>query len=152
MEKRAKYSLQEYSESVENLPYTDTLLQVRKFVMGQRSSGEGYCHPIAKLNSNVIPDLEQMAGEYIAPDGSRLDHGFNYDKKRNIYVDATADQFGEEAITIYPLPCKTLEVSSLKTFFERYLEFGNLFTGRDLGLHIAFLRNAQLLKKSKQTL
>lgn len=138
MAARTKFALLEYSGSVDRLPYVDSLIQVRRFMEGKSETGSVHCHTIAKLNSDVIPDLEQVAGDYIAADGSRFDHGFNYDPKRRLYLDSSGNQFGEGRIVVYTLPCKTLEVNPVKTILERYFNLVNLLTGEDLLLRREF--------------
>jgi hypothetical protein len=139
---KTKFELLEYSECVERLPYTGPLIQIRKFMEGKREGGRIHCHTIAKLNSDVIPDIKRVAGDYIAEDGTRSDHGFNYDPKRRLYVDSSGDQFGESKIAVYTLPCKELEVSPGRTFLERYVyNMINLLTGEDILLRYEFLQS-----------
>jgi hypothetical protein len=84
----------------EKLPYYEKLVDIREFMEDNSYTNFplNCCQETAKLNTFIIPSLEEVAGFYkvedpVKYDDYKLGHAWNLDSKRGLYVDLTADQF-----------------------------------------------------------
>lgn len=90
-----------------DLPYKNILIQLRQFMEENYPDFPNkYCHDVAKVIENLAL-LDEVAGDFVARDGTVHEHGWNYDKTRRLYIDITQDQFRETRDKIVILPDET---------------------------------------------
>lgn len=110
------------------LLYHKELLKIRQFCRQRyRQFPKDCCRETSKL-ANALLGLHCVFGRYLPKD---FYHAWNYDQKRNLYVDLTADQFNPNhpAVLILSVNNSILSKSEFLTpLFQRHFpeDFDNL--------------------------
>jgi hypothetical protein len=108
----------------EDFPYFDKLKAIR-------SALEYHCDPFPKFKCcyateviNKVLGLTEVAGTYIDVFGTQKWHAWNYDIVNGVYVDITADQFGNAPeINVSPVTAGKYQASLKNTDRQRDYDF-----------------------------
>jgi hypothetical protein len=105
--------------NLKELPYYSKLLEVRKYFEANTPEFKPYgnCHPAARLVSQVT-GLKEVAGDFVC-NGLLVDHGWNYDTKRKLFLDIMHDQFNASHPILAVSSSDTrYKISPIRSFFE----------------------------------
>ena len=136
------------------LPYYKELRMIRFFL---EESLPGFprrcCYRTSRLVERVVPDLVQVAGDYVFHGWVVGDHGWNVDRKKGLIIDLTRDQFGSRlgGVSIFPFGVDYYKTRWSLTLLQRAItllgfeEDVSLLRGYKDFRSRAFSRSAQAL-------
>lgn len=120
-----------------DLYYLGELRKIRLFLERSFRDFEldtnGHCCRTSRLIKRVVPDLDQVAGDYVPKGVLVMNHCWNVDRKRERIIDLARDRLDQgDGISILPIDSDCYRASLGSTLIQRAITL--LDIGRDKNL------------------